>query len=639
MKNFKKPNFWYIHIIKEVETREVKALVIKKNEKTEILTENIIKKTIEMLKKERRQKIIIFGWEVTAVFAWIIENVEEFEKKGMFIDKFIEARGEIMMLELKIEEKKVKILGICNFTGKNKGEITRYIKDAKEKKRGEEKDEKKKTKYDEILKLIRPDWENEEKKNLEINFFSEGSGAKIIKNYKDIKKSNDIEQVCNEEISGLEKEVQLVEKTLSIILKNWYIRSSIAGVSKKIFLEIFNNFNVEFLTRKETYQEIKDSFIGGRCEVIGNPKKGEEILYFDFPSMYGHIMLEKFAWGKPRIEETVEIKKPGLYWVEVLSENMNIPVLPHKKESEKEWEQEIMYTNGRFEGIFSREELGLFIKMGGQVLKIKKGLVFDREERLFKNFAENIIELKNIDKRGESIWKRIIVSLYGRLGMKEIGTNTMIIKEEEYEKKYQEYEIVREVWIGKVCLAETRKNKSKDEEKFVNSNILYASLIASKARVRLYKNMLEVKKRDGRLLYWDTDCYYIATKKAEEIMNSWTGEIFWDPKNKETRVEDAVFASIKNYSILRKNEWKTKIAGTERNQIDFASFKKEFYSNWRQEYWLNNEERDIKKFNKWRGKIYIDAKRYKKRKFSRDKKDTYPFYKIGNEYIEDKPKE
>jgi hypothetical protein len=75
----------------------------------------------------------------------------------MFIDKFIEARGEIMMLELKIEEKKIKILGICNFTGKNKGEITRYIKDAKEEKRGEEKDEKKKTKYDEILKLIRPD--------------------------------------------------------------------------------------------------------------------------------------------------------------------------------------------------------------------------------------------------------------------------------------------------------------------------------------------------------------------------------------------------------------------------------------------------------------------------------------------------
>jgi len=57
----------------------------------------------------------------------------------------------------------------------------------------------------------------------------------------------------------------------------------------------------------------------------------------------------------------------------------------------------------------------------------------------------------------------------------------------------------------------------------INSNVIYAAIITSKARIKLYKSFISVQNNGGRLLYCDTDSIFAAYKK--DVTGETHGEI------------------------------------------------------------------------------------------------------------------
>jgi hypothetical protein len=117
----------------------------------------------------------------------------------------------------------------------------------------------------------------------------------------------------------------------------------------------------------------------------------------------------------------------------------------------------------------------------------------------------------------------MLVSFYGRLGMSPSKTEIMIGDRNSYEKDIKEKNIKEEVWLGDTYLAEVFKEKESEE---VNSNVIYASIITSKARIKLWENMTEVEKNEGRVLYCDTDSVFAAFPKKKEILGKKMKDIY-----------------------------------------------------------------------------------------------------------------
>jgi hypothetical protein len=55
----------------------------------------------------------------------------------------------------------------------------------------------------------------------------------------------------------------------------------------------------------------------------------------------------------------------------------------------------MLFCNGRFEGLYYKEELDLFIEKGGRILEIKYAFLFKGKNKpIFKEFADNFINLR-----------------------------------------------------------------------------------------------------------------------------------------------------------------------------------------------------------------------------------------------------
>jgi DNA polymerase elongation subunit (family B) len=69
-----------------------------------------------------------------------------------------------------------------------------------------------------------------------------------------------------------------------------------------------------------------------------------------------------------------------------------------------------------------------------------------------------------------------------------------------------------------------KKKKLGKKKELVNSNVIYASIITAKARIKLHKAMLSVVNGGGRLLYTDTDSIFAEYTRV--VDNERHGEVF-----------------------------------------------------------------------------------------------------------------
>ncbi len=437
-------------------------------------------------------------------------------------------------------------------------------------------------------------------------------------------------------LTSLRTLMKITESKLSKVFLYWRYKSSLSSISVGIFMENCNFFNLKIESTLELDSKIRPAYFGGRCEVFGNPYyKKEKILHMDFNNMYGEILKQDLPTGNIKREEAPkDVKKPGFYYV-VLKSESRLPILPHRKLTKldsdiKEWDDEkidedIIFTNGEFEGLYYYEELEFFQKKGGKILEIKYGEVFEGPKKsIFRDFSTLIIKLREKDRN--FIWKKLLVSFYGRLGMRPIRTKSVIINETEYKDFSEKNEILKERWVNKHAIIEIKTEDTKTK-----SLVQYAAAITSLARIKLYKEIEKVEKEGGRLFYCDTDSIFAGYPTNFETEKS---NVSWDNES----IEDAVFASTRSYSLkTSKSTWTTKIAGIERDSINFEQFKEKFYTDYLQPIYVDTYTNRKVRLTKedWNQVKAINLRQYRKRIFSKDKKKTYSLIKIKEEYFQD----
>lgn len=404
---------------------------------------------------------------------------------------------------------------------------------------------------------------------------------------------------------------------------------SAPGLSLKIFLKNYNTNNVKLKYNKLFNSYIRSSYYGGRCEVFGNidyDSENKYLYHFDFSGMYAWCLKQKFAFGNYKFENNIDnVNTPGYYHIDYTSNNMEIPILPHHHPTSKK----LLFTNGSNSGIFWFEEIQLFIKNGGIVNKINSGIIFEKYDYIFKDFVEHFDTIRSKGGSYKIFSKLIVNSLYGKLGNKVHNKSTNIMSYNDYINLIKSgVEISSVVEINSMFLVTYKANSNIKYQKF---GIEFAAAITSKARIRLYENLNEIKKRNGRILYMDTDSYFVEFDK--NVIGENHGEVFWDDKNQDTVISDAVFIAPKIYGLkYPDNREVVKIKGIDKKNIFFDSLKNNFYNN--EDSIIFNEtylkKKDLKiSFVKNNKNILINS--YDKRKFSVDKKKTEPYvYENGS---------
>ena len=407
--------------------------------------------------------------------------------------------------------------------------------------------------------------------------------------------------------------IKEISKKKNINLDNIF---SSPSLSIKIFIKNYSKNKISFNLKSTEKKMIKNSYFGGRCEVYGNPSKKEKIFHYDFSGMYAQCMTEKFPYGNCYIiENPKNLLNPGFYYIEYISNNF-IPVLPHRSNINNK----LMFTNGLNKGFFWFEEINLFLKMGGVIKNIELGLIYEKYDYLFRDFVEDFTELRKENDIMNTFGKLVINSLYGRLGMNDMESETLVIEKNEFEEIYNSInkKILSFNVINDCVIVELKT----DKKIRVKGNIALASSITSKARIKLYHAQQDVTKNGGKLLYSDTDSVYACYDR--DVYKEKHGILDWSQDKK--RIKDAVFISSKTYAVkYEDNSESVKIKGFDNKLIDFNDLKTKFY---KKERFLNFENRYISKKNMEMFNIEntknLSLNSYDKRRFSEDFLYTEP---------------
>lgn len=431
-------------------------------------------------------------------------------------------------------------------------------------------------------------------------------------------------------IEYCKKDIQIIKNVLEKIhdiVKNYYKKSfsssfSFSSLSYKIYSKKFDTFGITKIniTNKE-HNYISQSYYGGRCEVFGNPDN-KIIHHFDFSGMYGQCMMQKFPVGIGKFKDTnLDYKKIGLHVVEVESK-MDIPILP------VHYNKKLLFPNGKFVGCYTWEELELFTNNNGKILKHYQSYEYDNSEYVFKDFVEEFTKIREKGIYYKVFGKSMINGLYGSFALRDDDTITIITySEEELESIKKVVDVLNWKKQGKCIIIRIAKNykakkyydqQDKWDFEYKNRNLIYASIIASKARIKLYNAFKSVINSGGELYYCDTDSIF-AGYSTNQLKKQF-GEVIWTDI-----YDDAIFISPKFYYVNDENQ-NMKIKGVKNQKYDYNQLKQKFYSN-------QNiiEFEDQLSFVKkdWELKQFYNTKKiklniYNKRIFSMDKRKTIP---------------
>lgn len=407
-------------------------------------------------------------------------------------------------------------------------------------------------------KILKKDLKSEVKIEKEM-FNSEEEYVKFKKKYgENIKTYEILEEYC---INDAKITKESIIKYWKIIEENGLTKNNRILTAAKLSVENYflKNSMVKKKIKLKYDRVIRESYFGGRTEVFGNQKENEILLHYDWSGMYAQCMKEKVLGGEV-IESNIikDISHPGFYWIR-FSQNLEIPILPVKRDK-------LLFANGEFEGWYWFEEIMLAVECGVKIINVKKIISAQYYESFIKEFVELNDEIRKISPIHKIIGKNNNNTFYGRLGMnperleEEITNN---VEKDKYEKVVE----VNGAFIG-----------YKKKEKSI-SNVLISASITSKARIKLYRGMKKVIENDGRILYTDTDSIIAAFKKEEyeKKIDIQMGEIKFISSDKDTIIEEGVFAMPKTYAIRYKDGREiVKIKGFN-VRPSFEEFKEKFY--------------------------------------------------------------
>lgn len=389
------------------------------------------------------------------------------------------------------------------------------------------------------------------------------------------------------------------------ITKNITIPSIGLNIYRKNYINDYEIIN----TKDYLYDYIKNSYHGGLTNII-LPKIDEGYIY-DINSLYPYVMKEKYMpTGQYKfiykdfkdISEYFGFIECKIY----IPKDIDIPPLTTKIEGT------LIQPTGKIKGVFFSEEIKNALKYGCKIIDIYKVCNFEKKEIIFKEFIQDMYNnrLDSDNKTDNMLYKLIMNSLYGRLGMNNEYTKTEFVEEDDqwlYEVIYDVDSVIENKIItyktNNVNLRLIKDNYkymafSKDKLKKIKNEINkidkkvdvtmsavhIASAVASYARIELINHMNEHLKNGGKIYYYDTDSIHTDISLKENLINSKEIGKF----KLECKIKEGYYLSPKIYGIKTdKGDEILKFKGIPKKEIERLSFE------WYRDQYMNNKTYEI----------------------------------------------
>ena len=312
---------------------------------------------------------------------------------------------------------------------------------------------------------------------------------------------------------------------------------------------------------EHTHDFIRESYVGGRCEVFR--KFGKKLYYFDFNSSYPASMKgmmpagDATEWeGEPPKRFTKKLL--GFCEVEIeVPEDLLIPVLPLKIDGK------LIFPVGRIKGTWTWPELQMAIKHGARVHKWLKS-VWYKPVNLFDQFVDDLYAYR--DKSNpkynvglETVVKILLNATYGKFAMKTLRKKIYMYNDPEMPENAVPASGDPEslIWYA----------EEESDAPYVMPQV--SAWVTSMARLRLYQGIERVHAMGGSVYYVDTDSIVCdvdlgSSTALGELKNEipeWGGQI------------EGEFMGPKMYLIRTPKNTKVKAKGLEADQRTEATLR------------------------------------------------------------------
>lgn len=254
---------------------------------------------------------------------------------------------------------------------------------------------------------------------------------------------------------------------------------------------------------------IKKAYFGGRCELL-RPGSHEFSASFDFPSMYGRLLLDNFPNGFSWVPYLGSSPTGGLPQgfieadVNITIGNSGLAVLPYRHDRFG-----VVYPEGCFKGVFWYEELELLKKYNrGYVHKIYNILYASPDTLTCRSLINWLLELR---QSKDLFAKKIINSIYGRLAIKPTKTRLKFLLAHNTPQLLLNSRTSLTYWRNLVIFEEELMACN-----LPKGNLALAVILASRARVKLFCFARD-KAVEGEVLYVDTDEIFIKPYNFHEF--------------------------------------------------------------------------------------------------------------------------
>jgi len=231
--------------------------------------------------------------------------------------------------------------------------------------------------------------------------------------------------------------------------------------------------------------DFRQAYYGGRVDVFEH--EGHDINYYDVNSEYPTAMLNDFPIGYSTATKVYHKGYIGIYYVKwKRPEGLKYGLLPCRN-----IKTGLVFSYEDGQGWYCSPELDRAYKLG-YTIEVVNGYYWKLKRPIFKSVISAWYE----HKRGSTgvireYYKRLLNSLYGRLGIKEESED--ILFERPTKAQCHKYEIYPIDNNGKFFSMKRRHH-------FNNVYVQLAAMITSYARVQLYNLIVE-----SDALYCDTD--------------------------------------------------------------------------------------------------------------------------------------
>jgi len=327
---------------------------------------------------------------------------------------------------------------------------------------------------------------------------------------------------------------------------------TLTSLSLKIFRMCYYDYNHSpiYMPNRNEDTFIRRGYYGGHADSY--IPYGENLYYYDVNSLYPYVMKTfPMPGGKAVWKRNLEGEELNniFGFIEAYVETpptINRPFLPYRNEVDGT----LLFPRGQFVGVYYSEELKYAQNLGYKVIPIC-GFLFEKYSSPFKNFISSLFTSrqeakKSGDETMSFIYKTLMNSLYGRLGINPESTITEVCNRDRYDYLVKKKDLIDCNILGDhYYIISYKVNTSKVEDIEWNppriSAVQMAAAITACARIHMYKY---ISRPD--CYYTDTDSAVLGSPLPEEEVSS----IELGKLKMEYYVKKGIFLAPKSYTLV-----------------------------------------------------------------------------------------